>query len=284
MTSVEQTVVGETRDCSVADSDSHYFRRKTIFEQAAAAMMLVPGLPAIGILILTVRATSRGPGIFRQKRVGRGGRPFVMYKIRTMRIDAEAGKGAMWARNDDPRTTWLGKVLRKLHLDELPQLFNVLKGEMSLIGPRPERPEFVTVLADHIPGYTDRLAVLPGVTGLAQINLPPDTDLDSVRRKQKLDLEYIETAGAWLDVRILLCTFLRLVGIKGLLPARLMGLRRNVGLPGVPHSEPVASNGEATPDGVARQAVRTNGNGHSNGRHVGNGAKSNDGLKSGHPR
>ena len=131
--------------------------------------------------MLLVRLTSRGPGIYKQARVGKDGRKFMMYKIRTMRQDAEAASGPMWTQAHDPRVTFLGRVLRKLHLDELPQLFNVLKGEMSLVGPRPERPEFVRVLAEAIPGYRNRLAVRPGVTGLAQVNLPPDTDIASVR-------------------------------------------------------------------------------------------------------
>ena len=118
-----------------------------------------------------------------------------------------------------------------MHLDELPQLFNVLRGEMSLVGPRPERPEFVVVLADKIPGYVDRLSVLPGITGLAQINLPPDTDLDSVRRKLVLDREYIERVGPLLDLRIILCTLFRLVGIRGGRGVRLLGLLRTVALP-----------------------------------------------------
>jgi hypothetical protein len=113
-------------------------------------------------------------------------------------------------------------------MDELPQLFNVLRGEMALIGPRPERPEIVAVLTDEVEGYTDRLAVLPGVTGLAQINLPPDTTVDDVRRKVILDREYIEQANLWMDVRILLSTFVRLMGFPGAVAIRLLGLRRHI--------------------------------------------------------
>ena len=104
-----------------------------------------------------------------------------------------------------------GRLLRRFHLDELPQIINVLKGEMSFVGPRPESPEFVHVLAQSIPDYLKRLAALPGITGLAQLNLPPDTDLESVRRKLVLDLEYIDTAGPLLDARLFLATSLRLV-------------------------------------------------------------------------
>jgi hypothetical protein len=134
----------------------------------------------------------------------------MMYKIRTMRYDAEMSTGPVWTQHRDPRVTPVGRLLRKLHLDELPQLFNVIKGEMAIVGPRPERPEFVCVLAEAVPGYRNRLAVLPGITGLAQINLPPDTDLVSVQRKLVLDCEYIERGGPWLDTRLMLCTFLRL--------------------------------------------------------------------------
>jgi lipopolysaccharide/colanic/teichoic acid biosynthesis glycosyltransferase len=129
-----------------------------------------------------------------------------MYKIRSMRCDAEVATGPVWAQLSDPRATRLGAILRKLHLDELPQLVNVLRGEMSLVGPRPERPEFTRKLSQQIPGYLKRLHVRPGITGLAQINLPPDCDTDSVRRKLALDSKYVSDASLWLDMRILLAT------------------------------------------------------------------------------
>ena len=138
---------------------------------------------------------------------------FRMYKIRTMRRDAEAHTGPVWTKTKDPRITRIGRILRKLHLDELPQLLNVMRGEMSLVGPRPERPEFVEVLAEEIPGYMDRVLVCPGVTGLAQVNLPPDTDLKSVRRKLLLDRQYVAEAGLLLDVRLFLCTLGRMCKI-----------------------------------------------------------------------
>ena len=209
-----------------------YFRWKRLAERCVAFVLLIVGLPVIGLLVLLIKATSRGPGVYSQKRVGLNGRVYTMYKLRSMRIDAEAGTGPVWSPpGSDSRVTPLGYWLRKLHLDELPQLFNVLRGEMSLIGPRPERPEFVEVLAKQIPGYLDRLQVLPGITGLAQINLPPDTDLDDVRRKLVLDQRYIAAAGFMLDSRILLCTLLRLCGLKGESTMRLMGLKHEVVLP-----------------------------------------------------
>jgi len=253
-----------------------YFRWKAVFDRACALLLLAPGLPLIALMVLLVRLTSRGPGIYRQVRVGRNGRKFRMCKIRTMRHDVETDSGPVWARTaHDPRITPLGRVLRKFHFDELPQLLNVLKGEMSLVGPRPERPEFVHVLAESIPGYLDRLAVRPGVTGLAQLNLPPDSDLNSVRRKLALDCEYIRRMGPWLDARLFLCTGLRVFKLpeRWLLP--LFGLRRNVALPAIPDPGlyPCDGNGDgngnasdhppATPANIIHQAAAesTNGDG-----------------------
>jgi lipopolysaccharide/colanic/teichoic acid biosynthesis glycosyltransferase len=210
---------------------SSYHDRKQWVDRTLALLMLIPGLPMIGILVVLVRLTSAGPGIFRQVRSGKNGRPYTMYKLRSMRCDAEAKSGPAWSQAGDTRVTLVGRILRKLHLDELPQLFNVLKGEMALIGPRPERPEFVDILAEAIPDYTKRLEVLPGITGLAQINLPADTDLDSVRRKLVLDREYVTTATMWLDLRILACTLLRIFGLSGLRAMRATGLERKVDLP-----------------------------------------------------
>lgn len=207
-----------------------YHRWKGVIGRLLAAAMLVAGLPIIGLLVIVVRLTSRGPGIYRQVRVGLNGHTFAMYKIRTMRVDAEVKSGPAWTQKNDPRVTKIGRILRKLHLDEFPQLFNVLRGEMALIGPRPERPEFTQVLAREIPGYMDRILILPGITGLAQINLPPDTDLDSVRRKLVLDLEYVRTASPLLDVRMIACTLLRMLGMRGDYAMRLMGLQRCVTL------------------------------------------------------
>jgi lipopolysaccharide/colanic/teichoic acid biosynthesis glycosyltransferase len=211
--------------------ERRYFRWKMPLERVCAAILLIPGVLLIGLLALLIRATSRGPGIYRQLRVGRSGRNFTMYKIRTMVHNAEAGTGPTWATSNDPRLTRLGYVVRKLHLDELPQLWNVVRGEMSLVGPRPERPEFTHWLATEIPDYLERLTVRPGITGLAQINLPPDTDLESVRRKLLLDLEYIRSAGPWLDLRMLACTAFRMIGLRGEIAMRLCWVKRIVKLP-----------------------------------------------------
>jgi lipopolysaccharide/colanic/teichoic acid biosynthesis glycosyltransferase len=233
-----------------------YFRRKAVLDRVLAILLLVPGLPIIGLLALLVRLTSRGPAIYSQVRVGRRGRRFTMYKIRTMRLDAETASGPVWTQSRDPRITLLGRVLRRVHLDELPQLFNILKGEMSLIGPRPERPEFVHVLAESIPGYVKRLAAPPGVTGLAQLNLPPDTDLDSVRRKIVLDCEYIQHASLLLDSCIFACTLLRMLRLPERWLLALLGLRRIVHFS--EHVDSSAGNGHAvaTPTSISAQTGR----------------------------
>lgn len=205
-----------------------YFRWKEVLDRALAAGLLVPGIPIIGLSIALTRLTSKGPGIYRQARVGKGRRPFTMYKIRTMGQDAEDGTGPVWTTADDGRITSVGRFLRRVHLDEFPQLFNVLKGEMALIGPRPERPEFVALLSKEIPNYLDRLTVKPGITGLAQINLDPDVDFESVRRKLVLDTEYIKHATVFLDARVLLGTLLYLVGCKAELAKRITRLKREV--------------------------------------------------------
>lgn len=224
-------------ECSVEPSP--YFRWKGILDRGLAAVMLIPGIPMIGFLIALVRLTSEGPGIYSQARVGKGGRVFRLHKIRTMRVDAEAETGPTWTAKDDDRITPMGRFLRKSHLDEIPQLYNVLRGEMSLIGPRPERPEFVMFLSCEIPGYSDRIMVTPGISGLSQINLEPDVDLESVRRKLVLDTEYIKQATLFIDARMMLCTSLRLVGCRSEWAKRATRLHRDV-----PRLSVCASSGE----------------------------------------
>jgi lipopolysaccharide/colanic/teichoic acid biosynthesis glycosyltransferase len=185
---------------------------KVTADYFAAAVLILLTAPLLALSVVLVKLTSRGPGIYSQTRLGRGGRPFTIYKVRTMHADSEAS-GPRWSTAGDPRVIPVGRFLRRTHLDELPQLWNILRGEMSLVGPRPERPEFVTQLERAIPSYRQRLAVRPGVTGLAQVQLPPDTDLDSVRRKLICDLHYISMLSFELDLRILTCTVLGLLGI-----------------------------------------------------------------------
>jgi len=220
-----------------------YFSRKELAERVLAGIMLIPSSILILGLVVLVRLTSRGPGIYCQERVGRNGKRFMMYKIRTMRANAEENTGAVWSPQSDPRITLIGRILRRLHLDEFPQLFNVMRGDMSLIGPRPERPEFVEILDKKIPGYALRHKVKPGITGLAQINLPPDVNLNCVRRKLKLDLEYIGTARFSLDFRMFLCSSLALTGIPGHVSKKVLKLKRTVQLP--PVLEPQADHRDA---------------------------------------
>ena len=179
-----------------------------------AALLLIPALPVIACLWMLVRLTSRGPGLYSQKRMGLEGAEFAIYKLRTMTHNCEAATGAVWAKKNDARVTWIGRILRTTHLDELPQLFNVLRGEMALVGPRPERPEIVRMLLKEIPGYADRLKMVPGVTGLAQLYAEPDQTLDDVRQKLAYDLRYLDYESMWLDLRIIGCTALKMVGLN----------------------------------------------------------------------
>jgi lipopolysaccharide/colanic/teichoic acid biosynthesis glycosyltransferase len=162
--------------------------------------------PILLAAIALVRLTSRGPALYSQTRLARGGRPFRIYKIRTMKHECERKSGPRWSINGDPRILPVGGFLRRTHIDELPQLWNILRGDMSMVGPRPERPEFVPQLERVIPNYRVRMAVLPGLTGLAQVHLPPDSDLDSVHRKLAYDHIYVRRRGLWLDLRVLMAT------------------------------------------------------------------------------
>ena len=179
-----------------------------------AAVIGVLTAPVLVFFALLVKLTSDGPVVYRQVRTGQFGRPFTLYKIRTMYSNAEKDTGPTWCRDGDNRVTPLGRFLRLTHIDELPQLYNVLRGEMALVGPRPERPEIVSELEVAIPRYGERLQVLPGLTGLAQVTLPPDTSLMSVYHKLQLDLAYVENAGVWVDVSIILRTFLLVLGVR----------------------------------------------------------------------
>ena len=202
-----------------------YERAKRLIDLTVGLLMAVGAAPVVAVAWALVRLTSHGPGFYAQARVGRGGEPFVLLKLRTMYHGCEAASGARWATKNDPRATPVGRVLRKLHVDELPQLLNVLRGDMSLVGPRPERPEFVGPLSQAIPGYTDRLRVPPGLTGLAQVQLPPDSDLESVRRKLVLDRCYVARCGVGLDLRLLAGTAMYLCGVS------YAGVRRVLRLP-----------------------------------------------------
>ena len=183
-----------------------YRSMKPKFDRIVGLAMLVAFAPIIGLTALLVKLTSRGPAFYRQERVGEHGRTFNIIKIRTMRLDAETKSGPVWADAHDPRVTLIGGFLRRTHLDELPQLVNVVRGEMSLVGPRPERPHFVEQLRERIPGYDRRLAVKPGITGLAQVRAGYDYALRDVRRKVKLDTMYAQRMCWWVDFIIIVRT------------------------------------------------------------------------------
>ncbi|MGH9559289.1 MAG: sugar transferase [Bryobacteraceae bacterium] len=167
---------------------------------------LTIALPAMAIVAALVKVTSSGPVLFRQERVGLKGEVFTVYKFRSMYNNAEAGTGAVWAAKDDPRVTPLGRWLRQLRLDELPQLFNVLRGEMAIVGPRPERPEFVSVLQEQIPYYRQRHCVKPGITGWAQINHKYGDTVEDTITKLEYDLYYIKHMALSLDLYIIFHT------------------------------------------------------------------------------
>lgn len=190
-----------------------YIRKvKRLFDVVMATCGLLSLWPLLLLGMLAVRLTSRGPVIFRQRRCGRFGEPFELLKLRTMHQDAEKDGEAIWCKSDDPRITPVGRLLRKFRIDEIPQLINVLRGEMSFVGPRPERPEFVEQLEQEIPWYRERLLVHPGVTGWAQVNFPYGTTVQDARRKLEYDLYYMKHMGLFLDCFILLDTFRTVVG------------------------------------------------------------------------
>jgi lipopolysaccharide/colanic/teichoic acid biosynthesis glycosyltransferase len=189
-----------------------YLPCRAVGEFAVALVLMILTAPLILLSALLVRLTSRGPAFYTQTRIGRNGRLFTIYKIRTMVHECESLTGPRWSMPEDPRVTRVGYFLRRTHLDELPQLINVLRGDMGLIGPRPERPEFLPKLERAVPCYRERLAIRPGITGLAQVHLAPDTDVESVRRKLAYDLYYIQCVDPWLDLRILLATGFYILG------------------------------------------------------------------------
>jgi exopolysaccharide biosynthesis polyprenyl glycosylphosphotransferase len=159
-------------------------------------------LPLLPFVILAIKWTSRGSVFYRQRRVGHDGAVFYCHKFRTMRADAEADSGPTWASDQDPRITAVGRLLRKSRIDEIPQLWNVLKGEMSLVGPRPERPEFVQELLKEIPYYDLRHTVRPGITGWAQIRYRYGSSVEDAKEKLRYDLFYIKNMSPWLDLLI----------------------------------------------------------------------------------
>ena len=188
---------------------------QSLYSPAVALAGTVLTLPIMLVAAIAIKLTSRGPVLYRQKRVGVRGVPFTLYKFRSMRADAEAKTGAVWASKDDPRITPLGHWLRKLRIDELPQLWNVLRGEMSIVGPRPERPEFVKVLSEKIPYYRQRHCVRPGITGWAQINHKYGDTLEDTIVKLEYDLYYIKHISLSLDAYVIFHTLKTMLRSRG---------------------------------------------------------------------
>jgi lipopolysaccharide/colanic/teichoic acid biosynthesis glycosyltransferase len=194
-----------------------------VLNVAVAAIALVVLAPLFALIALAIMVTSRGPALYSQVRVGmdrrwryaraydrrgydHGGKLFKMYKFRTMRVDAEPDGRAVWASRRDPRVTLFGRFLRTSRLDELPQLWNVLRGDMNIVGPRPERPSIFAELRKDIPEYPLRQRVKPGITGWAQVNRSYDACIEDVRQKVRLDLEYVRRQGVFEDLRIMSMT------------------------------------------------------------------------------
>ena len=179
---------------------------KRLFDVTASLLLLTLTLPVLVVAAIAVKLDSRGPVFYRQRRVGLYSTGFDIPKLRSMRTDAEAAGTAVWAEKNDPRITRIGRVLRKTRIDELPQCWSVLIGEMSFVGPRPERPEFVSALEDKLPYYAERHMVKPGITGWAQINYPYGASIDDARQKLEYDLYYAKNYSPFLDLLILLQT------------------------------------------------------------------------------
>jgi exopolysaccharide biosynthesis polyprenyl glycosylphosphotransferase len=178
---------------------------KRVLDLVVALVLLVVSAPLMVLTALAVKLTSPGAVFYRQQRVGEHGRVFTCVKFRSMRHDAETD-GAVWAEEEDPRTTGVGRYLRRYRIDELPQLWNVLRGEMTMVGPRPERPEFVRQLVDAVPFYSPRHLTKPGLTGWAQVSAGYAATLDDARLKLSYDLYYLKHRGLALDLAILLRT------------------------------------------------------------------------------
>lgn len=222
---------------------------KRSLDLVVTALLIPIAVPIIAMAYLAIRLTSRGPGFYSQTRVGRFGQTYQIYKLRSMYHNCELTSGPRWCTPGDNRVTPVGRWIRKLHIDELPQLWNVATGAMSLVGPRPERPEFVSPLVAQIPDYANRLAVRPGLTGLAQIQLPPDTGLESVKAKIVLDLHYVNYSSVWLDVRILFGTAAYVLGMS------YRGIRTVAVLPKPRDRRAVANEGEMSDEVTAGDGV-----------------------------
>jgi exopolysaccharide biosynthesis polyprenyl glycosylphosphotransferase len=179
---------------------------KRLFDLTVSAVLLVLTLPIMLIAALCILIESGLPVLYRQERCGEGGRVFTLYKLRSMRNNAESGGTPRWAAASDDRTTRVGQIIRKLRIDELPQIINVFKGEMSFVGPRPERPFFVDQLVKQIPYYSLRHCIKPGITGWAQVSYPYGSSVDDAIEKLQYDLYHVKNHSLFLDIMILIAT------------------------------------------------------------------------------
>lgn len=188
---------------------------KRVIDIFISTIVLIVLFPFMLLTTFLIKIDTHGPVFYRQKRIGFRGKEFTLFKFRSMVSDAERHTGPVWARKNDTRITRVGKIMRPLRIDELPQLINVLRGDMSFVGPRPERPAFVTELQKEIPLYTLRLNAHPGITGLAQVKHRYDTSIESVKRKLRYDLQYINNLSLRMDLKILLKTVLTVLKQEG---------------------------------------------------------------------
>jgi sugar transferase (PEP-CTERM system associated) len=188
---------------------------KRTFDILVSALLLLIAAPIIVLTAIIVKLESPGPAFYRQVRVGRYDEPFEILKLRSMRQDAEIGGKAVWAQKGDARVTRVGRIIRLIRVDELPQMWTVLTGGMSFVGPRPERPQFVTELEEKLPFYAERHMMKPGITGWAQINYPYGASLEDARHKLEYDLYYTKNYSLFLDILIILQTLRVLLWAEG---------------------------------------------------------------------
>jgi len=202
-------------DISSLLNNSFFYKSKRIFDIVFSLFILIFFSPLWILVSLLVKAESKGPIIYRQKRIGKNGKEFELLKFRSMIDDAEMLTGPVWAAENDYRITKVGKIIRKFGIDEIPQLVNVLKGDMSVIGPRPERPFFIEKLDEIIPFYSRRHKVKPGITGLAQIKHKYDSNIEDVVKKLEYDFSYMNNLSIKLEFFIFLSTFYIIITGKG---------------------------------------------------------------------
>ena len=215
ITSAQETLTSPSYSTSVILKHFYASKVKVISDYVFAIVLLIIGLPLWFFIACVIKLDSKGPVFFKQVRLGKNNEKFTLIKFRTMIENAEIETGPVWTDKKDPRITFVGKWLRRFYLDEVPQLFNVLKGEMSIIGPRPERPYFAEQLVKKYPSYLDRLSVKPGLTGWAQINQSYDISIEDVGQKLKYDFYYIENLNFIFDLQIMIKTILVVLLGKG---------------------------------------------------------------------